>query len=601
MRERENNFSMNYEDNGNFGGSAMEQNNELANIVNPPVGNPAIEALKKQILGQGLTGKWSGQGRGSAEANAEDMAKILAGIGITDIKQFGLVDRDVERIVGAGPDDVPIYETVTEKTFGNKLTGQAVPNTYSERQKGDFFGGTFEGKGNTGYGVKFDDQGNPLFYTQGASSSDIGNIAPLLTMASFVPGLQPFAMAANAAIAAKQGNPLGVITNLAGMGGLAGVSGMADVAKAARFASAVQSGDPLAMAFSGANLGGVTNIGGIDLKDVSKTIGGIKAIQSGDPLAMMLYGIDVMPKPGGATPTSSAQKDFFDSEKARLTSAGYTSDQIKDYFRNLENLTEDLDFQPEIPPVDSTPPSPTRSLGNDPVKALEDAGLNYLPTDDDFVPTIRDPNELEIVGDREPKYLPTDDDFMPTPIRDEGNLEIVAGREPKYLATDDDFPATPIRDEGEMEIVGKRPTGETPVTTPTTPGATPTPKAPTAPGKTPTISAPATAAKPTAQRSAVQEMVPALLGMPQLGNVFYYGKDFSSQKQQLDPSGRLIQEEYDPLSVTQAGAELELDKIAGSNENDVQALIQQIMANSGGDISPEELAQILGQQGAPYG
>jgi hypothetical protein len=96
-------------------------------------------------------------------------------------------------------------------------------------------------------------------------------------------------------------------------------------------------------------------------------------------------------------------------------------------------------------------------------------------------------------------------------------------------------------------------------------------------------------------------MAPALLGLPQLGNVFYYGKDFSSQRQELDPSGRLIQQEYDPLSVTQAGPELQLDKMAGSNENDVQALIQQIMANSGGDISPEEFAQILGQQGASYG
>jgi hypothetical protein len=216
MIERENNFSMNYEDSGGFGGSAMERNNELANIVNPPVGNPAIEALKNQILGQGLTGKWSGQGRGSAEANAEDMAKILAGIGITDIKQFGLVDREGYRIVGAGPDDVPIYETVTEKTFGNKLTGQAVPNTYSERQKGDFFGGTFEGKGNTGYGVKFDAQGNPYFYTQGASSNDLANLmqdlgpAFQIGMAIATGGLSiPQQIAANMAMQVLSGQDMG--------------------------------------------------------------------------------------------------------------------------------------------------------------------------------------------------------------------------------------------------------------------------------------------------------------------------------------------------------------------------------------------------------
>jgi hypothetical protein len=51
----------------------------------------AIDKVAQQILGQGLTDKWQGQGHGSAQANAADMAKILTGIGITDIKQFGEV------------------------------------------------------------------------------------------------------------------------------------------------------------------------------------------------------------------------------------------------------------------------------------------------------------------------------------------------------------------------------------------------------------------------------------------------------------------------------------------------------------------------------
>ena len=532
---------MDFEDNG-FGGSPMQQNEALANIVNPPPQKEAastsdksatIDALVKQIKARSNTSKWSG-GYG-ADAATKDMARILAETGITDISQFGPITREVQDYVGTeyegGP---PVYQTRTEQTFGNKLTGQAVPNTYSERQTGNFFGGTFEGKGNTGYGVQFDAQGNPIFYTQGASSSDIGNIAPLLTMASFVPGLQPFAMAANAAIAAKQGNPLGVITNLAGMGGLAGVSGMADVAKAARFASAVQSGDPLAMAFSGANLGGVTNIGGIDLKDVSKTIGGIKAIQSGDPLAMMLYGIDVMPKPGGATPTSSAQKDFFDSEKARLTSAGYTSDQIKDYFRNLENLTEDLDFQPEIPPVDSTPPSPTRSLSGEPqveeaddflksigINTLDrttDSGLSnqdildMINADNEMVVTanrdkvqehVFDPtfggtkpldsdNQIEIVGKtdkaQEHVFDPTFGGALPLPSEDPNRVEIVGKKEPNYLPTDDDFMPTPIKDEGVMEIVGNRDKTQEHVFDPTFGGTLPLPEVPATP--TPSAGAP---------------------------------------------------------------------------------------------------------------
>ena len=328
------------------------------------------QLIKKQILGQGLTGKWSGAGHGSAEANADDMARILSSIGITDIKQFGKVpkyepvqeigktyngnqvvqlydedagtSRNVIRQPDGGADEEgnPTYKMVDvpkdakidtqyglaqdngeggfnytpvdpskvktvngqavadtgQTTFGNKVTGQEVPNTYTERQTGNFFGGTYEGKGNTGYGVQFDDQGNPIFYTQGASSSDIGKIAPLLSIASFIPGVAPFAQGLNALIAAKQGNILGAVAGAAGLGSMAGISGMADIANAAKFAGALKSGDPLAIAMAGANAGGISDIGGVDLKDISKTIGAVKAIESGDPLAILRYGMDAIPK-----------------------------------------------------------------------------------------------------------------------------------------------------------------------------------------------------------------------------------------------------------------------------------------------------------------
>ena len=322
------------------------------------------QLIKKQILGQGLTGKWSGAGHGSAEANADDMARILSSIGITDIKQFGKVPKyepvqeigktyngnqvysngeggyfyteptnetDSEGTVvyrsvavpqnakietqyglaqdnGEGgfnytPVDPSKVKTVNgqavadtgQTTFGNKVTGQEVPNTYTERQTGNFFGGTYEGKGNTGYGVQFDSQGNPIFYTQGASSSDIGNIAPLLSIASFIPGVAPFAQGLNALIAAKQGNILGAVAGAAGLGG------MTEVANAAKFAGALKSGDPLAIAMAGANAGGISDIGGVDLKDISKTIGAVKAIESGDPLAILRYGMDALPKGDGLT------------------------------------------------------------------------------------------------------------------------------------------------------------------------------------------------------------------------------------------------------------------------------------------------------------
>jgi hypothetical protein len=129
-----------------------------------------IDNLVKQIQARSNTSQWSG-GVGADQAT-KDMARILAETGITDISQFGPITQQVEKIVGYEETGEPIYQTVTEQTFGNKLTGQAVPKTYSERQTGNFFGGTFEGKGNTGYGVQFDEQGNPTFFTQGASSRD---------------------------------------------------------------------------------------------------------------------------------------------------------------------------------------------------------------------------------------------------------------------------------------------------------------------------------------------------------------------------------------------------------------------------------------------
>ena len=209
-----------------------------------------LDDLIKQIQSRSDTSQWTG-GYGADEAT-KDMARILSSIGITDIKDFGKIDKyePVEQIgmtfngqpaqstgsgfyvmeavdTGDGTDYVrrdlspeeakqvqptygvqtgideynqPTYApvsasnvqvkdgqlvVVTGQTFGNKLTGQEVPNTYTERQTGDFFGGTYEGKGNTGYGVQFDAQGNPVFYTQGASSADktLSTLAPMIQLA----------------------------------------------------------------------------------------------------------------------------------------------------------------------------------------------------------------------------------------------------------------------------------------------------------------------------------------------------------------------------------------------------------------------------------
>jgi hypothetical protein len=146
--------------------------------------------LTQQILGQGTTSQWSGEGKGSAQANAADIANILSGIGITDISQFGEITKTIpaqEQQVETGDGFATVLvpeRTVT--TYGNKVTGQEVPNTYSERQVGNAFGGTYQGKGNTAYRVDMS-SGTPVFYTTEASSKDT-SLLPLVQMALMATG-----------------------------------------------------------------------------------------------------------------------------------------------------------------------------------------------------------------------------------------------------------------------------------------------------------------------------------------------------------------------------------------------------------------------------
>lgn len=244
----------------------------------------SIDALTQQILSQGTTGKWSGEGYGSAEANARAIAEYLADIGIDDIKNFGkvtavspiergeimaypndptdlskgfytyapirklgsedyVIDQSKKIAVDPGAiktyqraDNVdengnPVYTTgytvpspYYEEGFGNKLTNQLVKRDYS-RANGNIWGGTFTGKDSTGFGVQFGPDGTPYFYTQaGGSTSSMGDIAPMVSLLAMVPSpIQPLAMAANAAIALDQGNTLGALASAAGIPGVSDV------------------------------------------------------------------------------------------------------------------------------------------------------------------------------------------------------------------------------------------------------------------------------------------------------------------------------------------------------------------------------------------
>ncbi len=83
------------------------------------VTDAAVASLKQQILSQNTTDKWTGEGFGSAQANAEAMAKRLADAGITDIKQFGKVDKyEPVDVIGKTYNGNRVYQTGADE-YGN--------------------------------------------------------------------------------------------------------------------------------------------------------------------------------------------------------------------------------------------------------------------------------------------------------------------------------------------------------------------------------------------------------------------------------------------------------------------------------------------------
>ncbi len=109
--------------------------------------NQLAAALNAQRASSGA--KWEG-GLG-ADKSALYMADELAKSGITDLSQVGQGNGNII----------------------NKITGQPLYSGYGERTGGNIWSGSYEGSGNTGFGVNFDAQGNPIFFTQGASSSTL--------------------------------------------------------------------------------------------------------------------------------------------------------------------------------------------------------------------------------------------------------------------------------------------------------------------------------------------------------------------------------------------------------------------------------------------
>lgn len=196
-----------------------------------------IDNLTQQILSQGTTSSWSGQGLGGPEANAREMARLMDAAGITDINDFGIVsptkfvggrpaiyiDSDTWTAPTENPFRPGTYQTFTgtrgqyavfnpdwngydffdpsaivntpegpklgpvelpsgePSYFGNIRTKQPIQQGYnkvtapsvSNGTLGGTFSGTYSGKGRTNFNVAFKD-GKPVFYTQfGGDTSSV--------------------------------------------------------------------------------------------------------------------------------------------------------------------------------------------------------------------------------------------------------------------------------------------------------------------------------------------------------------------------------------------------------------------------------------------
>lgn len=222
---------------GGYSGASIpltEKNFEEINTYNnrEKTKTDTIEKLTKNIIDQGTMSKWSTGSGLSKEQAARYMAeKLYNDGGITSLKDFGKIPIKETVDVVKGSDGTLGYTTqgsyqteggdgyytttydefvpltAAEQAqvkdgklvrdtgqigYGNKSTGQVIPVNYDRAKQGDW-GGTFAGDSSSGYGVQFDAQGNPYFYTHYDTVDPFGGLSPLIGLAAaiFAPELLP--------------------------------------------------------------------------------------------------------------------------------------------------------------------------------------------------------------------------------------------------------------------------------------------------------------------------------------------------------------------------------------------------------------------------
>ncbi len=154
----------------------------------PNSGSSLNDFLYQQIAAQKMAGLGSWSGGLDPETSMRSMAMDLEKSGITSLGQLGWSDR-AERLgwtsgarqVSSGSiDDLGYWDPGIDENhpvYGrfvpgiiNKDTGKLLHSAYGERTMGNTWSGSYAGKGNTGFDINFDAEGNPVFGTHGASS-----------------------------------------------------------------------------------------------------------------------------------------------------------------------------------------------------------------------------------------------------------------------------------------------------------------------------------------------------------------------------------------------------------------------------------------------
>jgi len=262
-----------------------------------------VDKLSKQILAQNTTNAWKGDVQ--PETAARYMADDLAKSGITDISQVGKGDTGII----------------------NTVTGEKLVSGYGERTKGNLWSGSYEGKGNTGFGVQFTETGKPIFYTEGASSStlkkDLLKAAVLVAAAYGIAGPESLAGIFGSGTAAATGlgaEAAATGLTLAELGGTAGAVGgttglLSGGAGATALGTGLTAGGSLSGLTAGSTLSGLTAGTG--------ALTGANTLLGGAALGSTLGGLTT-----GAGALTAGATALTATQIADLTKAGLNATQI---------------------------------------------------------------------------------------------------------------------------------------------------------------------------------------------------------------------------------------------------------------------------------